>query len=97
MICLIECLHQVGMLFLSDLSRQKCTMYTGQQVFDVPDSPTGHGEERKDFPRQQTQMETGHQMCRTRDRTAFRVRASDKIHRTAQSARRKASTTQYVK
>ena len=28
------------MLFLSDLSRQKCTKYTGQQEFDVPDSPT---------------------------------------------------------
>ena len=45
------------MLFLSDLSRQRCTKYTGQQGFDVPDSPTGHGEERKDFRRQQTQME----------------------------------------
>ena len=74
MICLIGCLDQVGMLFLSDLSRQKCTKYTGQQGFDVPDSPTGHGEEKKDFRRQQTQMETGHQRCRTRDRTADRVR-----------------------
>ena len=74
MICLLECLDQVGMLFLSDLSRQKCTKYTSQQVFDVPDSPTGHGEERKDFRRQQTQIETSHQMCRTRDRTADRVR-----------------------
>ena len=74
MIGLIDSLDQVGMLFLSDLSRQKCTKYTGQQGFDVPDSPTGHGEERKDFRRQQTQMETGHQMCRTRDRTADRVR-----------------------
>ena len=37
------------MLSLSDLSRQKCTTYTGQQGFDVPDSPTGHGEERKRF------------------------------------------------
>ena len=62
------------MLFLSDLSRQKCTKYSGQQGFDVPDSPTGHGEKRKDFRRQQTQMETGHQMCRTLDRTADRVR-----------------------
>ena len=44
MICLVECLDQVGMLFLSDLSRQKCTKYTGQQGCDVPDSPTGHGE-----------------------------------------------------
>ena len=58
------------MLFLFDLSRQKCTKYTSQQGFDVPDSPTGHGEEKKDFRRQQTQMETGHQMCRTRVRTA---------------------------
>ena len=74
MICLIKCLDKVGMLFLSDLSRQKCTKYTGQQEFDVPDSPTGHGEERNDFRRQQTQMETVHQMCRTRDRTADRVR-----------------------
>ena len=87
MLCLIECLDQVGMLFLSDLSRQKCTKYTGQQGFDVPDSPTGHGEEKKDFRRQQTQMETGHQMCRKRDRTAFRVRGSDKIYRTADSVR----------
>ena len=78
MISLIECLDQVGMLFLSDLSRQKCTTYTDQQGFDVPDSPTGHGEERKDFRRQQTQMETGHQMCRTRDRTADRARESKK-------------------
>ena len=74
MICLIECLDQVGMLFLSDLSRQKCIKNTGQQGFDVPDSPTGHGEERKDFRRHRTQMETGRQMCRTRDRTADRVR-----------------------
>ena len=93
MICLIECLDQVGMLFLSDLSRQKCTKYTGQQGFDVPDSPTGHGAEKKDFRRQQTQMETGHQRCRTRVRTAFRVRGSDKIlpecaeYRTSLSAR----------
>ena len=62
------------MLFLPDLSRQRRTKYTGKQGPDVPDSPTGHGEERKDFRRQQTQMETGHQMCRTRDRTADRVR-----------------------
>ena len=41
MICFIECLDQVEMLFLSDLSRQKCTKYTSQQEFDVPDSPTG--------------------------------------------------------
>ena len=74
MICLIECLDRVGVLFLSDLSRQKCTKYTSQQGFDVRDSPTGHGEERMGFRRQQTQMETGHQMCRTRDRTADRVR-----------------------
>ena len=74
MINLIAYLDQVGLLFLSDLSRQKCTKYTSQQGFDVPDSPTGHGEEKMGFRRQQTQMETGHQMCRTRDRTAFRVR-----------------------
>ena len=74
MICLIECLDQVGMLFRSDLSHQKCTKYTGQQGLDVADSPQGHGEERKDFRGQQTQMETGHRMCRTRDRTADRVR-----------------------
>ena len=64
------------MLFLSDLSRQECSTNTttSQQEFDVPDSPTGHGEEKKDFRKQQTQMETGHQLCRTRDRTADRVR-----------------------
>ena len=28
MINLIECLDQVGMLFLSDLTRQECTKYT---------------------------------------------------------------------
>ena len=97
MICLIECLDQVGMLFLSDLSRQKCTMYTGQQGFDVPDSPTGHGEGKKDFRRQQTQMERSPDVsdtrshCRqstrnqtTRARTAFRVRG---IYRTAFTVR----------
>ena len=46
MICLIKCLDQVGMLFLSELSRQRCTKYTSQQGFDVPDSPNGHGEEK---------------------------------------------------
>ena len=94
------CLDQVGILFLSDLSRQKCTKYTSQQGFDVPDSPTGHGEEKKGFRRQETQMETGHQMCRTRNRTADRVRGikqrefvllsvrgSDKIYRTASRVR----------
>ena len=54
--------------------------------FDVPDSPTFHGE-KKYFRRQQTQMETGHQMCRTRDRTADRVRGSDTIYRTASTVR----------
>ena len=100
MICCIECLDQVGMLFLSDLSRQKCTKYAGQQKFAVPDSPTGHGEEKKDFRRQQTQMERSPDVsdtrshCRqstrnqtTRVRTAFRVRGSDKIYRTASRVR----------
>ena len=43
------------MLSLSDLSRQESSTYTttSQQEFDVPDSPTGHGEE-KGFRRQQT-------------------------------------------
>ena len=98
----IESLDQVGMLFLSDLSRQKCTQYTGQQGFDAPDSPTGHGEERKDFRRQQTQMERSPDVsdtrshCRqstrdqtTRVRTASRVRGSDKIYRTASRVRGK--------
>ena len=49
MICLIECLDLVGMLLLSDLSRQKCTKYTGQQGFDVPESPADHGEEKRVF------------------------------------------------
>ena len=36
------------MLFLSDLSRQERGTYTttSQQEFDVPDSPTSHGEEK---------------------------------------------------
>ena len=52
MIYVIESLDQVGMLILSDLSRQECSTYTtSQQEFDVPDSPTGHGEE-KGFCRQ---------------------------------------------
>ena len=44
----IESLDQVGMLFLSDFSRQECSTYTtaSHQEFDVPDSPTGHGEEK---------------------------------------------------
>ena len=46
---LSKCLVQVGMLFLFDLSRQECTKYTSQQGFDVPDSPTGHGEEKRIF------------------------------------------------
>ena len=49
MINLIECLDQVGMLFLFDLSRQECTTYTSQEGFDVPDSPKGHGEEKRVF------------------------------------------------
>ena len=47
MINLSECLDQIGMLFLSDLSRQECTTYTSQQGLDVPDSPTSHGGEKK--------------------------------------------------
>ena len=45
---MIESFDQVGMLFMSDLSRQECSTYTttSQQDFDVPDSPTGHGEEK---------------------------------------------------
>ena len=44
----IENLDQVGVLFLSDLGRQECSTCTttSQQEFDVPDSPTGHGEEK---------------------------------------------------
>ena len=49
MICLIECLDQVGLLFLSDLSRQKCTKCTGQQGFEVPELPTDNGEEKRVF------------------------------------------------
>ena len=48
MINVIEGLDQVGMLFLSDLSRQECSTHTttSQQEFDVPDSPTRHGGEK---------------------------------------------------
>ena len=46
--CVIERLHRVGTLFLSDLSR-----HHESTKFDVPDSPTGHGEE-KGFRRQHT-------------------------------------------
>ena len=89
MICLIECLDQVGMLFLSDLSRQKCTKYTGQQGFDVPDSPTGHGEEERFFAdnkhrwRQRSHCRQSTRNQTTIVRTADRVRGSDKIYRTA--------------
>ena len=77
-------------------SRQKCTKYISQQGFDVPDSPTGHGEETttntdgdrspdvsdtRSHCRQSTRNQT------TRVRTAFRVRGSHKIHRTASSVR----------
>ena len=50
---MIEDIDRVGLLFLSDLSRQECSTYTTQQEFDVPDSPTGHGGE-KGFRIQQT-------------------------------------------
>ena len=45
---MIGSLDPVGMVFLSDLRRQECSTYTTtiQQEFDVPDSPTGHGEEK---------------------------------------------------
>ena len=48
MVHVVESLDQVGMLFLSDLSRQECSTHTttSQQEFDDPDSPTGHGEEK---------------------------------------------------
>ena len=71
MICLIKCLNQVGCCFCL-ICRQRCTKYTGQQGSDVPDSPTGHGGGK--IRRRQPQMETCHQMCRTRDRIADRVR-----------------------
>ena len=89
------------MLFLSDLSRQKCIKYTGQQGFDVPDSPTGYGEESKDFlqtrntdgdrspdvsdTRSHCRQSTRNQ--RKRVRTVFRVRGSNKIYRTASRVR----------
>ena len=71
--CLIEFLDQVGMLFLSDLSRKQCAKCTSPQGFDIPELPTGHGEEKRVFADNKTQMETSHQMCRTRDCTADRV------------------------
>ena len=85
------------MLFLSDLSRQECTKYTSQQGFDVPDSPMGHGE-GKNFRRHQTQMETGHQMCRTGDRTADRVHGiKQREFALLPECAEMASTTQCVK
>ena len=45
----VDSLDHVGMLFLSDLSRQECSTHTttSPQEFDGPDSPTGHGQEKR--------------------------------------------------
>ena len=75
------------MLFLSDLSRQKCTKYTGQQGFDAPDSPTGHGEERKDFRRQQTKMERSPDVSDTRSHCRQYAGSNNKSSHCFQSAR----------
>ena len=89
----IESLDQVGILFLSDLSRQECSTYTttSEHEFDVPDSPSGHGGGR--FVQTTHTMEKGHQMCRTRDRIAFKSTwENSTLVRTSQSARRNQET-----
>ena len=90
---MIECLEHVGMLLLSGLSCQECSTYTiGQQGFHVPDSPTVT--EEKGFRRQhKLTMETGQQMCWTRDRTALqRTRENSTLVCTLGSARRNQET-----
>ena len=91
----IESLDQVGMLFLSDLSRQECSTYTttSQQEFDVPDSPTGHGKQKGFSQTTNTRWRQVTRWCRTRDRTASRVRGKNStLVRTSQSARRNQKT-----
>ena len=91
------CLTKSECCFCLILSRQKCTKYTSQQGFDVPDSPTGHGEEKGFSQTTNTDGDKSPDVsdtrshCRqstrnqtTRARTAFRVRGSDKIYCTAQ-------------
>ena len=61
-----ECLDQVGMLFLSDLSRQKCTKFTGQQgsTFQIHQRVT---EKRERIFADNKHRMRCHQMCRTRE------------------------------
>ena len=63
------------MLFLSDLSHKECSTYTTSQQR----SRFTNGSRRRErvFADNKHTMETGHQMCRTRDRTASRVRGKD--------------------
>ena len=74
------------MLFLSDPSRQECSTYATR----VPRSrfTNGSQEGEKFCASNKHTVETGHHMCRIRDRTPSRVREKT-LHsvRTAQSAR----------
>ena len=82
------------MLFLSDLSRQECNTYTttSQQEFDVPDLPTGHGEE-KGFS--QTQTHDGDKspdVSDTRSHCFKSTRERSTLVRTSPGARRNQKT-----
>ena len=101
MICLIECLDQVRMLFLSGLSRQKCTKL--HRLTGVRRSRFPNVSRRREKSFSQTTTTDGGRSpdvsdtrwhCRqstrnqtTRVRVAFRVRGSDKIYRTASRVR----------
>ena len=76
MIKAIQSLDQVGMLFLSDLSRQVCSTLHHHQSTSVQCSRFTDGSRRAErfFADNKHTTETGHQMCRARDRTASRVR-----------------------
>ena len=89
----IESLDQVGMLFLFDISRQECSTYTttSQQEFDVPDSPTGHREE-KGFCSQQTHDgDRSPDVSDTRSHCSQSTLENSTLVRTSQCARRTGS------
>ena len=64
------------MLFLSDLSHKECSTYT---TTSQQRSRFTNGSRRRErvFADNKHTMETGHQMCRTRDLIASRVRGKD--------------------
>ena len=92
---MIESLDQVGMLFVSDLSRQECSTHTttSQQAFNIPDSPTGHRGERGFFRRQQTHDgDKFPDVSDTRSHCFQSTRENSTLVRTLQSVRRNQTT-----